>query len=168
MVVPMSGPRIGAAFRLERRFDLKQCRTKAAQHILDDMIAPDAQLPTRDLDRQMTIAEVPGDARKILRLVAADLRQGFGRGYDFNETAILKHQGIAIAQDQSLGKIEQKEKPMHGLHHDAAAVTRIEIEHHRVSGVLAPCAAWFDRESAKHGRLKIDRGGRCRVTYHKR
>jgi hypothetical protein len=140
----MSGPGIGAALRLERRFDLKQFRAKAAQHILDDMIAPDAELPARDLNRQMTIAEVPGYAREILRLVAADLRQGLRRGHDFDKAAIFQHQGIAMAQDQGLGKIEQKGKPMHGLHHDAAAVTRIVIEHHRVSGALAPRAAWFD------------------------
>jgi hypothetical protein len=43
--------RIGAAFRIERRFDLDHACAKASYHIGDDVITPDAQPARHNLRR---------------------------------------------------------------------------------------------------------------------
>lgn len=53
---------IGAAFRIERRFDLDYPRAQPFHHAFDDVIATYAQSFAHDLCRQMTVAEMPGDA----------------------------------------------------------------------------------------------------------
>ena len=65
---------IGAAFRIERRLDLDHACTQALHHRLDDVIAPDAQALDHDLRRQMAVAEVPGEAHQMVRIVAANLK----------------------------------------------------------------------------------------------
>jgi hypothetical protein len=63
---------IGAAFWIERRFDLDQARTQPLHHCFDHVVAPDAQAASGDLCRQVTIAEMPGDTNQMLRIAAAD------------------------------------------------------------------------------------------------
>ena len=63
---------IGAAFRIERRFDLNQAGPQTLHHRFDHVVAPDAQAACGDLRRQVTIAEMPGDANQMLRIAAAD------------------------------------------------------------------------------------------------
>ena len=67
------GRGIGAAFRIERRLDLDDAGAETLHHLLDDVIAADAQRLRHDLHRQMAIAEMPGDARRD----AADRCSGF-------------------------------------------------------------------------------------------
>src|SRR5947209_14424711 len=68
----MAGIRVSAAFRIERRLDLDDARTKALHHRLNDMVAANAQALGHQLRRQMTIAEMPGNADEMVRIVAAD------------------------------------------------------------------------------------------------
>ena len=70
----MSRAGIGAAFGIERRLDLDHPRAQPAHHRLDYMISPDAQALGHDLGRQMAVAEMPGDADQMLRIVAADFQ----------------------------------------------------------------------------------------------
>src|SRR5689334_22838017 len=80
----MSATLIGAAFGIERRLDLDHAGAEPSDHGLDDMIAPDAQALAGNLRRQMTIAEMPGNAHQMLRITPADLDQRLRRGDDFD------------------------------------------------------------------------------------
>src|SRR4051812_34866342 len=71
----MAAVGVGAAFRVERRLDLDDAGAQPSHHGFDHMIAPDAQAFGHDLRRQMTVAEMPGDANQMLRIAAADFRQ---------------------------------------------------------------------------------------------
>ena len=88
---------IGAAFRIERRFDLDHPRPQSLHHRFDDVIAPDAQRAARDLRRQMPIAEMPADANQMLRILAADLDKRLRRGHDLDQATVLEHQRVAAA-----------------------------------------------------------------------
>ena len=99
---------IGAAFWIERRFDLDQARTQPLHHCFDHVVAPDAQAPSGDLCRQVTIAEMPGDTNQMLRIAAADFHQRLRRRHDLDQPAILKHQCIASTQGDRIFEIEQK------------------------------------------------------------
>jgi len=99
---------IGAAFRIERRFDLNQAGPQTLHHRFDHVVAPDAQAACGDLRRQVTIAEMPGDANQMLRIAAADFHQRLRRRHDLDQPAILKHQCIASTQGDRIFEIEQK------------------------------------------------------------
>ena len=99
---------IGAAFWIERRFDLDQARPQPLHHCFDHVVAPDAQATSGDLCRQVTIAEMPGDTNQMLRIAAADFHQRLRRRHDLDQPAILKHQCIASTQGDRIFEIEQK------------------------------------------------------------
>ena len=99
---------IGATLRVERRFDLDQTCTEPLHHRFDHVVAPDAQAACGDLRRQVTIAEMPGDANQMLRIAAADFHQRLRRRHDLDQPAILKHQCIASTQGDRIFEIEQK------------------------------------------------------------
>jgi len=86
---------IGAAFGIERRFDFDHPRAQPHHHFLDHMVTPDAQRFGQNLRRQMTVAEMPGDANQMLRIGATDFRQALRRCDHLDQTAILEHQRIA-------------------------------------------------------------------------
>ena len=106
MRVALTG--IGAAFRVERRFDLDQARTQPLHHRFDHVVAPDTQAAAGNLRRQVTIAEMPGDTNQMLRIAAADFHQRLRRRHDLDQPAILKHQCIASTQGDRIFEIEQK------------------------------------------------------------
>ena len=56
---------IGSAFRIEGRLDIDQLRPESLQHVLDDVILPDAQAIRHDLRWQVPVADVPGQANQI-------------------------------------------------------------------------------------------------------
>jgi hypothetical protein len=56
------GLHIGAAFGIERRLERDHASPETLGHRLDDGVAADAQRLWHDFGRQMTVAEVPGDA----------------------------------------------------------------------------------------------------------
>ncbi len=142
---------IGAAFRIERRFDRDDCAAEAARHLLDHGIAADAQALSHQFGRQVAIAEVPGDARQRGGVGGADFGERFGRGDDFDDAAVLQLQPVAGAQHHRFGQIEQEAEPAHAGHGDAAAVALVIIEHHRVGGLARPGAGGNDGMSVQHG-----------------
>ena len=120
---------IGAAFGIERCFDLDQARAQPSQHRLDHMIAADAQSPLRDLGRQVPIAEVPGEADQMLRIAPPDFQQRLGRGHHLDQSAIFEHQRVAAAQGDRMFQIEQEFQPARALHHHPPTVAIVKIEH---------------------------------------
>jgi hypothetical protein len=134
IVVPMrmAGLGIGPAFGIERRLDLDHPRAKPLHHGFDDVIAADAQGFGHELRRQMAIAEVPGDADEMVRIVAADLEQRLGCRDHFDQPSVLQHQRIAAAQCNGILQVEQEFETSRPCHRHAAAVPIVEIEHDRI------------------------------------
>jgi hypothetical protein len=87
--VGMAAAGIGAAFGIERRFDLDHARPQPLHHRLDDMIAPDPQALGHNLRRQVTVAKVPGDPNQMLRVVAADLGQRLRCCNDLDQPVVV-------------------------------------------------------------------------------
>src|SRR5712691_10252014 len=59
---------ISAALGLERRLDGGELRTEPKEHLLKHMIAADAQAITGHLHLRVPVAEVPGEARQLVRV----------------------------------------------------------------------------------------------------
>ena len=129
---------IGATFGIERRFDLDEARAQPSHHCLDHMIAADAQSPSRDLGRQVPIAEMPGEADQMLRIVPPDFKERLWRGHHLDQPAIFEHQRIAAAQRDRIFQIEQEFQPTRTLHRHPSPVAIVKIEHDAVGRGLAP------------------------------
>jgi hypothetical protein len=108
VIVRMHRRLVRAAFGIEWRLDLDYAGAELDRHVGDHMVAPDPQVFRKQLCRQVPITEMPGNARQMQRVVAADLQQGLRRCKHLDETAVLQHQRIAVAQERHIGKVEQK------------------------------------------------------------
>jgi hypothetical protein len=141
---------IGAAFGIERRFDLDHARTQSPDHRLDDMVAPDAQAARGDLGRQMAVAEMPGDPDQMLRIGAADFDQRLRRRDDLDQSAIVEHQRIAAAQHGGVLEIEQEFEPARSGHRHPPAMAVVKIEHDGIGRRLIPAMRAADLRGAGH------------------
>src|SRR5689334_332902 len=59
VAVVMVAARVGARFRIERRHHPIDVAAKPDDHVLNDMISPDANTVAQQLHRQVTVAEMP-------------------------------------------------------------------------------------------------------------
>jgi len=131
-VAVRGGLGIGAAFRIERRFDLDDAGPQPLHHCLDDVVAPDAQGLGHDLGRQMAVAKMPGDPDQMMRIRTLDLDQRLGRRNHLDQPAILQHQRVTAAQRDRIFEIEQEGQSARAGHSHAPPVAVVEIEHDRV------------------------------------
>jgi hypothetical protein len=144
------GLRIGPAFGIERRFERDHAGAETLGHRLDDGIAANAQRFPRYFGREVTVAEMPGDASERERVSGSDLRQRFGRGDHLDHTSVLEPQPVAAAQHRRLDKIEQEFEPADAGHGDASAIALVEVEHHTIRRSARPMAGRDDFVSAQH------------------
>jgi hypothetical protein len=154
VVVGISGAILGlcisAAFGIERRFEGDHAGAETLGHRLDDGIAADAQRFWRYFGRQVTVAEMPGDASERQGVGGPDLRQWFGLGDHLDHTSVLEPQTVAAAQHRRFRKIEQKFEPADAGHGDPPAITLVEVEHHRIRRSARPTAGRYHFVSAQH------------------
>jgi hypothetical protein len=144
---------IGAAFGIERRFDLDDARAQAFHHFLDDVVAPDPQALAHDLRRQMAIAEMPSEANQMERVAAADFEQRLRRGHDFNQTPVFQDQRITPTQRNGGLEVEQKFKSARACHRHPPPMPIVEIEHHRIRCRLRPMVLSLDLRSPDHCKI---------------
>jgi hypothetical protein len=152
LALRMTAAGIGAAFGIERRFDLDDARAQPFHHRLDDVVAPDPQAFAHDLGRQMAVAEMPGDPDQMLRIAPAYFEQRFRRCDDFDQPAVVEHQRVAAAQRDRGFQIEQEFKPARACHRHPAPVTIVEIEHDGIGRRLRPAVSCPDLRRADHAK----------------
>jgi hypothetical protein len=133
---------VGATLGIERRFDLDHPRAQSLDHRLNHVVTADSQGACSDLRRQMAIAEMPGDADQMLRVVTSDFQKRLGRGHDFDQAAILEHQRVAATQGDRIFKVEQEFKSARARHRHSPAVTVVKIKHDRIGRRLAPAVVF--------------------------
>ena len=142
---------VGAALGIKRRFDRRQPCAEPAQHIFDNVIAPDAQSLADDLDVDVTIADMPREACQIVSIRSGDFNQRLGPPNDADDRAVVEHQAVAVAQRGGLRKIEQEFCAALAAQHDAAAMAVMRVERDRVDGCrLIPMSGGFDVVCAFH------------------
>ena len=133
-------PAIGvrAALGIERCLDRDDAPAKPFHHSFDDVVTPDAQLLANELRLQMAVAEVPCDSHHRGGLGGDDFSERFRRGDDLDEATVVQAKSIAAAQNCGLGEIEQERRATHAAHRHAAAMTRVEVKHNDINGLVMP------------------------------
>lgn len=140
MIVVMPVPPtlgVGALLGREGRLQNRDGGTESLEHRDDDMILADAQTARKDLDRQMTIAEMPGETRERRRRLRNHVADLFVRRSHLDDVARLQDEAITRAKHAGLRQIEQERDPIIGRQRDAPPVTVIEIEGGETDPALA-------------------------------
>jgi hypothetical protein len=127
MVLP-----VGAGLGLERRLDGGEMRAKAAQHLFQHAIPPDAQPLAHDLNIGVAVADMPGEPRKLLRTSRRDLDQCLALAGNQDDGAVIEHKAVAVVQHGRVRQIEQELCAVLAGQHHAATMALIGIEHHPV------------------------------------
>jgi hypothetical protein len=136
MVVIVTVVAVSAAFGLEGALHLYKIRSKAAEHILDHMVRPNAKNLVSNFSRQMPISQMPSKARKLTWIFMPDFDDKLRSGLNLQPAPIFKLQAVSIGHRNRFGKVE---KNMFALIHsqaNAAAVARVKIESDRACRVL--------------------------------
>jgi hypothetical protein len=145
---------VSAALGLERRFDSRQLRAQAAQHLLDHMVGPDAKSMVANLSRQVPVSQVPGQAHELAGILVPDFGDLFRGSLDHQPPAVFELHTISVSHGHSFGKVEKDVLACVQGQADTAAVPRVEIERKGACGaLLGPVSSWAMNRSGTHGRL---------------
>jgi hypothetical protein len=104
----------------------------------------------------VAIAEVPGDANQMLRVIATNFKQQLRRRDDLDQPVVLEHQRVAAAQRHRVLEVQQQLKPAGARHRHSPPMTIVEVEHNGVGRGLAPAV-----------RFQNFRGADCHSQYMK-
>ena len=143
---------VSATLGIKRRFDRFEPCAKAAQHIFDHMIAPDAQPLADDLNVDVTIADMPSKAREIVTIGSGDFNERLGPADHADDGAVVEHEAVAVAEHSGLRQIEQKFCAAFAAQHHPSPMALMRIERNRVDGFgLIPVSGGFDGARSPHG-----------------
>ena len=127
MVLP-----VGAGLGLERRLHGCEMRAKAAQHLFQHRILPDAQPLAHDLNIGVAVSDMPGEPRKLLRTSRRDLDQGLTLADNQDDGAVIEHEAVAVVQHGRVRQVEQELCAPLAAQDHPATMALVGIEHHPV------------------------------------
>ena len=105
MVMMFFGAGLGA-FRLEWRLDQRQLRTEFLHRGLELRIAAQAKPVFPHLDRDVAVAEVPGQSRERDGIVDAHFEQRLRFRDDLNQITVVEQKRVVGAQTHRFRKIQ--------------------------------------------------------------
>src|SRR3569623_2331093 len=156
--MPVPVLRIGAVLGIEYRVDECERRAETAQHLLQHMIATDAQAVADDLHFGAPIANVPGEPRQRVRGGGGELDQRLRLAGDADDSAVLDDQRVAIAELRRPRQIEQVGGAVLADENDTAAMPVLRVEHDEIGRARGiPAARRLDVADALH--LRSTRSG---------
>lgn len=141
-----------AGLRIESGLQQRHLRTQSAQHLLQHVVAPDADAVLHDLYVGVAVAEMPGQPHEFAWRGGPDLDQFLRLPADAHDGAIVQHQPVAVAQDHRLVEIEQDFRALLAGQHDAPPLAIVGVERNAVDGGgVGPLAGGGDGGNAVHG-----------------
>ena len=94
---------------------------------------------------------MPGNANKMLRVLATYFDQRLRGSNDFDQPAVFQHQRITAAQGHRVFQIEQEFQAARAPHRHPPPMTIVEIEHNTISRRFAPAMLSLNARGADHG-----------------
>ena len=137
MAMPVA---IGAAFRLEWFSGFVDGCSELAQHVGDDVVRPDQQSFSLDLERDVAIANVPSQAGVMGSVTAADREELLGQGANLDDRVIVEQEAITIMEPDRFRQVEQKGCSVIADHGEPPATSCFVIEGHGVERRPRPAA----------------------------
>ena len=115
---------VSAALGLKGRLQLDEDRSKAAQHVFDDVVWPYAERLTSELGWNMSIAEMPRQTHELTDIAMGHIDDGLRRRANDEPTAVLDLQAVSITHR---GRGVQVKKNLVALIGDQADTTAVPI-----------------------------------------
>jgi len=81
--------------------------SEAAEHILDDMVGPNAKNLVLNFSGQMSISQMPGQAHALIGIFMSDFNKKFGSSLDLQPSSIFKLQAISVGHRHCFRKVEK-------------------------------------------------------------
>ncbi|HEV2983352.1 MAG TPA: hypothetical protein VGX46_03145 [Vicinamibacterales bacterium] len=128
MMVTMLMAAVSAAFGLKGRLHLDEDRSKAAQHVFDDVIWPNAERLTSELGRDVSIAEMPRQTHKLTGVLVGDIDDGLRRRANDEPAAVLDLQAVSIAYRGRCVQVKKHLVALIGKQADTTPVPIVVIE----------------------------------------
>jgi hypothetical protein len=151
--------RVGALLRIERRFHRRKPGAEPAQHVLDHMVAANAQPIADDLHVDMPVADVPGEPRQLVAVGSGNFGQRLRQADDAHNAAVVEHEAVAIMKGHRLLQVEQKGGAPLAGQNDSAATPLVSVEGNLIDcGGTVPVARRLDCTRAFHIAHKGCRG----------
>jgi|SRR6516162_9998132 len=99
---------VGAKFRVERCLEPGDPAAEPRHHLGNDMILANAQAVADDLNRQMAVAEMPGDAQQAWPIRGFDIEDWLGRRAHDDKAAGVKLEAVTLGEMLGARQIEEK------------------------------------------------------------
>ena len=119
---------VSAPFGLKGRLQLDEDRSKAVQHVFDDVIWPYAERLTSELGWNMSIAEMPRQTHELTEIAVSDIDDGLRRRANDEPTAVLDLQAVSIAHRGGGIQVKKHFIALIGDQTDTTAVSIVIIE----------------------------------------
>ena len=132
MAVMVTVATVRTALGLKGSAHVYKIGSEAAEHILDDMVGPNAKNLVLNFSGQMPIAQVPSKAHKLIGIFMSDFNEKFGSRLDLQPSSIIELQAISIRHCDRFRKIEEDLFALVGRHPDATAMARVRVERQSV------------------------------------
>jgi hypothetical protein len=147
IVVMVRAGSVGTGLGIERGIDLVNMAAKTFNHVLDHVVRADANAVAKQLNRQMTIAEMPRDPNQFAIVVGMNFEQRLRPRAHPDNTAALQRQPVAIPQPNRLGEIDQQFLTSLRGQNDPPAMAAVEINQDLINWV-GPGPRGQDRNGA--------------------
>ena len=97
---------VRAGFGVKGRLQASNPSAEPHYHLSDDVIRPDPESRTGDLQRQVPIAKVPGNAQQVCRFGRLDFEDRLGGGANPQTTSAVEFQTVAVDQVMRRRQVE--------------------------------------------------------------
>ena len=122
-----------ARLRIERRLDRARIGTELLHHVLQHVVAADADLRADELRIGVAVAEVPCKPHEAERACGADLQERLGQPDHAHDRAVVEHKPVAVLQRGRLRQVEQELCSALAFHHKASPLPIECVEHNMIN-----------------------------------
>src|SRR5262245_31526948 len=132
MIVMVAVAAVRTALGLKGSAQVYEIRSEAVEHILDDMVGPNAKNLVLNFSRQVSISQMPCQAHALIGIFVPDFYEKFGSRLDLQPSSIIELQTISIRHCNRFREIDQDLFALVSRHPDATAMARVGVERQSV------------------------------------
>jgi hypothetical protein len=112
MMMPILGVYVIVAavsppFGLKGRLDVNEVRSKAMEHLFDDVVGPNAKKVATNFSGQMPISEMPRQADELMGIFVSDFHNRLRGSLNLQPGAVVELQAIAIGHGNRFRKVNK-------------------------------------------------------------
>lgn len=110
-MIMMRGLSVGSDFGIEGRIEHGQTAAEADDHLGYDVVFADAQPISRDLQRQMPVPEMPGDAQQGGVVFGFDFENPLRCRVHTDIATLSEFEAVTLAEMMRARQVEEKVSP---------------------------------------------------------